>query len=186
MTCIAIVTDGKKTVIGGDSAGVAGYSLAVRKDTKVFTKKDASGVRWLFGFTDSFRMGELIQFELKLPKMTEKDRRGPYRHMVKHFIPATRKCLSTSGFTKIKDNRERGGVFIASVLGKIFVIGSDFQVEEPLYPFHAVGCGGDIALGSLYTSVLEKDLVKRVRTALEAAQRFSAGVREPFVILESS
>ena len=58
MTCIVAVTDGKKIVMGGDSAGVSGYSLTIRKDKKVFKRKDESGTEWLFGFTTSFRMGE--------------------------------------------------------------------------------------------------------------------------------
>lgn len=187
MTCIAVVTNGKKTVIGGDSAGVRGYSLSLqtRKDKKVFVKQ-AGKVELLFGFTSSFRMGELIQFELPLPKITKDDRADLYRFMVARFIPAVRKCLSDGGFARKKDNVEEGGAFIVSLLGRIFTVHSDFQVEEPLESFCAVGCGEGLALGSLYTSAHEKDMVKRVRTALEAAQKFSAGVREPFVIIESS
>jgi hypothetical protein len=38
--------------IGGDSAGVSGYSMTVRADAKVFTVGP-----YLLGFTTSFRMG---------------------------------------------------------------------------------------------------------------------------------
>lgn len=185
MTCIAVVTNGKKTVMGGDSAGVGGgYSLQTRKDRKVFVKQERK-VKWLLGFTTSFRMGELIQFELQLPKITKDDKADLYRFMVVRFVPVVRKCLADGGFAEKKDNVERGGSFMVSLLGRIFVIHSDFQVAEPLDPFCAVGCGEDLALGSLYTSAREKNLVKRVRTALEAAQKFSTSVREPFVIIES-
>lgn len=40
MTCIAAITDGKTVWVGGDSAGVAGSSLEIRADEKVFTRKD--------------------------------------------------------------------------------------------------------------------------------------------------
>ena len=36
MTCIVGIADGAKVWIGGDSAGVAGWSLTVRADEKVF------------------------------------------------------------------------------------------------------------------------------------------------------
>ena len=131
MTCIAVVTNGKKTVIGGDSAGVGGYSLTVRKDRKVFARQDASGVNWLFGFTSSFRMGELIQFELELPEIAKGDKKDLYKFMVTKFIPKLRNCLSDGGFASKKDNVERGGVFITSLRGRIFTVESDFQVGEP-------------------------------------------------------
>lgn len=184
MTCIAVITDGKRIVIGGDSAGVGGYSLIVRKDQKVFERKDESGTEWLFGFTTSFRMGELIQYELKLPKIKEKHRKDLYAFMVRKFIPALRDCLKKGGYARKQYEVERGGTFIVGLLGRIFEIESDYQVGEPLDNFSAVGCGHDLAKGSLYTSSGMKNLRARVQLALEAAQKFSAGVREPFVILE--
>ena len=186
MTCIVAVTDGKKIVMGGDSAGVSGYSLTIRKDKKVFKRKDESGTEWLFGFTTSFRMGELVQFELELPEITPEDKQYLYRFMVMQFIPSLRKCLKEGGWATIDKNIERGGTFIVALLGEIFVIGSDYQVGESLDLFDAVGCGEDIAKGSLYTSQKLKSLKRRALLALEAAQRLSAGVREPFNIIESN
>ena len=107
MTCIAAVTDGNKIVIGGDSAGVGGLSLTVRRDKKVFKRADKSGTEWVFGFTSSFRMGELIQYELKLPEITEEDREDLYAFMVKKFIPKLRKCLKKGGYARNKSGEER-------------------------------------------------------------------------------
>ena len=59
---VGLVQDGS-VYIGADSAGVYGMSLTVRADTKVFRKK-----KYLFGFTTSFRMGQLIRYAMKLPK----------------------------------------------------------------------------------------------------------------------
>jgi len=57
MTCIVGLIDkeSKKIYMGGDSAGVANYSLSVRKDPKVFKRYG-----FIFGFTSSFRMGQLL------------------------------------------------------------------------------------------------------------------------------
>jgi hypothetical protein len=184
MTCIAVVTDGKDIVIGGDSAGVGGLSLTIRKDPKVFKRKSASGIEWVFGFTTSFRMGELIQYHLKLPKVDKEARRDLYKFMVTKFIPSLRKCLHSGGYAEIENEQESGGTFIVGLLGRIFKVGDDYQVGESAFPFNAVGCGQDIALGSLYTTQRVNNLRKRVEIALQATEYFSAGVRGPFVIIE--
>ena len=68
--------------------------------------------------------------------------------------------------------------------GQLFVVESDYQVGVTADSYAAVGCGADIALGALYgTAGSDMPPRKRVTTALRAAERFSAGVRAPFVCL---
>ena len=50
MTAIAAIVQDNVVYIGGDSAGVGGYSLEVRKDPKVFITGP-----FVMGFTTSFR-----------------------------------------------------------------------------------------------------------------------------------
>ena len=186
MTCIVAITDGENMVIGGDSAGVAGLRLTVRKDPKVFIREDRSGTEWLFGFTSSFKMGELIQYELALPEIKKSNTEDLYGFMVKEFIPAVRKCFKDGGYARKKDDEESAGTFLVCLLGRIFEIEGDYQVGEPMDNFAAVGCAEDVAKGSLYTTEGRvKSSLKRAQMALEAAERFSGGVRAPFVILES-
>ncbi|MBI5421253.1 MAG: hypothetical protein HZA35_02970 [Parcubacteria group bacterium] len=184
MTCIAIATDGENIVMGGDSAGVGGSDLTIRKDRKVFQRTGLDKTKWVFGFTTSFRMGELIQYELTLPKVDARARKDLYGFMVKKFIFSLRKCFKKGGWAEREKGRESGGTFIIGLLGRIFVIYNDYQVEEPMDPFGAVGCGSDAAKGSLYTSQKDRNLKRRVHIALEAAQRFSTGVRKPFVFVK--
>ncbi len=54
MTAIVGLVHNATVYIGGDSAGVSGYSMTVRADSKVFTIGP-----YLMGFTTSFRMGQL-------------------------------------------------------------------------------------------------------------------------------
>ncbi len=54
MTCIAAVAHEGNVWMGADSAGVSGLALAVRRDPKIYRVGD-----FLFGFTSSFRMGQL-------------------------------------------------------------------------------------------------------------------------------
>ncbi len=72
--------------------------------------------------------------------------------------------------------------FVYTMTG-MFEIASDFQVGEVLKNYVSVGCGCSYALGSMYsTEKSSKDPKSRIVIALEAAQEFSAGVREPFII----
>jgi len=59
-------------------------------------------------------------------------------------------------------------------------------VLEPESGYCAVGCGEDLALGSLYTTEsLNWTPDDRVKIALEAAEKFSSMVQRPFHILNT-
>jgi hypothetical protein len=92
MTCIAALVKDKKVYMGADSAGLAGYHLGIRADRKIFMN---SG--FLFGFTSSFRMGQLLQYSFKPPPFKGRDLD---RFMVRDFIEAVRKCLSKGGLVR--------------------------------------------------------------------------------------
>ena len=171
---VGLVQDGS-VFIGGDSAGVSGLNLAVRADTKVFRKD-----RYLFGFTTSFRMGQLIRYSLRLPKP-----KGDIdKFMATRFIDALRDCLKTGGWAKKENDREEGGTFLVGVGGQLFAVYDDYQVGTAADGFAAVGCGDQVALGALYATQ-DGGLKprRRIKIALRAAERFSAGVRGPFVCM---
>jgi ATP-dependent protease HslVU (ClpYQ) peptidase subunit len=171
---VGLVHDGS-VFIGGDSAGVSGLSLAVRADTKVFQRD-----RYLFGFTTSFRMGQLIRYAFRLP--TPKGEIDKF--MATRFIDGLRDCLKAGGWAKKENDREEGGTFLVGVRGQLFAVYDDYQVAKAADGFAAVGCGDQVALGALYAtagSALKPR--RRIRIALRAAERFSAGVRGPFVCM---
>lgn len=174
MTCIAGVVDGREVLIGGDSAGVGvGFGLRVRNDRKVF----ANGA-FVFGFTTSFRMGQLIAFGFEPPKPPD-DEGDLMRFMVVDFINAIRTRLKEGGFVKISDQVESGGAFLVGVHGRLFHVQADFQVGEAAHGFDACGSGDMLALGSLHSTV-GRPAQERVLAALQAAEAFNAGVRGPF------
>ena len=177
MTAIVGLAQAGSVYLGGDSAGVSGMSLTVRADTKVFRKD-----RYLFGFTTSFRMGQLIRYSLTVPKPGgDLD-----SFMATTFIDAVRDCLKAGGWAAKENDREEGGTFLVGVRGQLFAVYDDYQVARAADGFAAVGCGDLIALGALYaTADLGMGPRRRVRTALAAAERFSAGVRGPFVCLKA-
>lgn len=175
MTCIVGLVDADSVWISGDSAGVARLDLVVRADQKVWRKG-----KFVYGFTSSFRMGQLLRYSLTVPEQYPSQ--GVEEYMVGPFIDAARRCLKDGGFAETHDGAERGGTFLVGYAGRLFEIGSDYQVGESVDGFAAVGCGDSYALGSLYSTGGEPR--SRVQLALESAEAFSAGVRSPFVILK--
>ena len=171
MTCIVGLVEKGNVYIGGDSAGVGGYSLTVRADRKVFRNGD-----FVMGFTTSFRMGQLLHHAFSPPKRhpdTDVD-----RFMVTDFIDGVRRCLKDGGYAEKHNDAESGGVFLVGYAGRLFRVDNDYQVGEAADGYDAVGCGEDIARGALFASTGKS--LDRLRAALEASERFSAGVRGPF------
>src|SRR5579859_258923 len=161
--------------MGGDSAGVAGYDLTVRVDRKVFRNGP-----YVMGFTTSFRMGQLLchGFEPPAPPEPGADLEA---FMATTFIDAVRERLKAGGWAVKNLEREQGGNFLVGVRGRLFEIGSDYQVGESLNGYAAVGCGDQVAHGALFASK-GRPPTDRVVLALVAAERFSAGVRRPFAV----
>jgi ATP-dependent protease HslVU (ClpYQ) peptidase subunit len=177
MTCIVGVAHKGGVTIGGDSAGVGGLSLTVRKDPKVFRNGPC-----LIGFTSSFRMGQLLRFRLKVPDHPKG--LPAYDWMATTFVDAVRDCLKAGGFAKKDNEAETGGVFLVGYRGRLYFVGDDYQVGVAAGGVDAVGCGWEIARGALYAT-RGQEPKSRVLTALRAAEAYSAGVRGPFVVLES-
>lgn len=174
MTCIVGLVDSGKVFIGGDSAGVAGLNLTVRSDAKVFRNGD-----FLFGFTSSFRMGQLLRYALIHPKRFPDKSVDSF--MVTDFVDAVRNCLKSGGYARRDRETESGGTFLVGYEGRLFRIEDDYQVGESASPYDAVGCGADFALGAMFASNGAAPEI-RVAQALSAAEANSAGVRAPFVI----
>jgi ATP-dependent protease HslVU (ClpYQ) peptidase subunit len=173
MTCIAGLIDNDKVYIGGDSAGISNYDLTIRNDPKVF--KNGS---FLFGFTSSFRMVQILRFKFKPPY--HKPEINAEEFMTTEFIDAVRQCLKENGYAEINNNQETAGTFLVGYQNSLFIIDSDYQVGISHFNFAAVGCGAPYALGSLNSTSGNPE--ERIKKALETAERFSAGVRGPFKI----
>lgn len=173
MTCIVGLVDAGKVYIGGDSAGVEGLELTVLANRKVFRNGTMA-----LGFTDSFRLGQLLRFALIVPD--HDPRVDVERYMVTTFVDAVRACLKTGGYARRINEEESAGRFLVGYQGRLFLVDADYQVDCPADGFAAIGCGHQIAHGALYATQ-GRPAEERVRLALEAAERFSVGVRGPFV-----
>ena len=184
MTCIVGFVDkkNKKVIIGGDSAGVSGFDLTVRKDPKVFKVKD-----FIIGGTTSFRMLQILRFKFNPPEIDDKEL---YEYMCTDFIDSVREVFKENGFEKkYSSGDELGGCFLVGYKDRLFMVEDDFQVSETIRGFDAVGCGATYALGSIYSDNDNVDYItssrNKVKKSLLAAEFFSSGVRSPFVIIET-
>jgi ATP-dependent protease HslVU (ClpYQ) peptidase subunit len=173
MTCIVGVVEGGEVWIGGDSAGVSSWVSTIRADEKVFRSGE-----FLYGFTTSFRMGQLLRYKLEPPAIDTWDLR---RYMATTFIDAVRSTLKDGGFLKKSSEQEEGGTFLVGVRGQLFKVCGDFQVGVAAVGYDACGCGQELALGALYATA-GRPAPDRIETALRAAAHFSNGVRAPFVV----
>ena len=178
MTCIVGFSTKGKVYIGGDSAGVGGWNLTVRKDQKVFKNGPC-----IMGFTSSFRMGDLLHYSLTVPERHSDE--DVDKWMRTAFIDAVRNCLKMGGYATKEKEAEEGGVFLVGYDGRLFYSDSDYQVGEALDCYDAVGCGEAYAKGAMAAMISAGDIAPEnmIRIALEITERNCAGVRAPFNIV---
>jgi ATP-dependent protease HslVU (ClpYQ) peptidase subunit len=188
MTCIVALIDGNKVYMGGDAAASDEKSgmIVQRTDPKVF-KVGQFGI----GFTDSFRMGQILQYGWKPPVYTPtKNNSNLDKFMKTKFVDSVKEAFQQNGYGKFGNNApddgDEGGVFLIAVAGtgRVFTMECDFHIGECDVMYMAEGSGQQVALGSLFTSSNIKTPRKRVRMALEAAAKFIMSVRGPFTIIE--
>lgn len=180
MTCIIGYNDkrNQKIYMIGDSAGVSNYDICERDDKKVFTNGD-----FLFGFTSSFRMGQILRF-LDIPKQKD-DLQSDYEYMCTTFIDAIIAAFKDKNFGKTVDGERHGGIFMAAYRGTLYTIHSDFQVGICSRGFDSVGCGESYALGAMAVKDLckdeplnEDDLVD----VMDCVIKLSCGVIPPYTL----
>jgi ATP-dependent protease HslVU (ClpYQ) peptidase subunit len=178
MTCIVGMVCPKtgNVYMGGDSAGVSGYSLQIRTDEKVFRTGP-----FLMGFTTSFRMGQLLRYDLEPPEHPTK--MSSMQYMVTRFIPTVRELFKGGGFQKLESGVESGGTFLVGYRNQLYNVQSDYQIAVPRCGMDAVGCGFELALGAMAALTGQKPQ-QRIRRALEITAEFNIGVRAPFKVLK--
>jgi hypothetical protein len=177
MTCIAAIAEGGKVWMGGDSLSGSGYSYHLRTQPKVFRNGE-----FLMGSTGPSRLSQLLEHSFSPPTLTEGEKFESY--LATRFTVSLRNCLKDGGLAEREKDREStgDGKFLLGFRGRLFSIDCWYAFTETTLGYDACGCGEDYALGSLYSTKSGKP-EDRLRTALEAAERHSMGVRGPFTIL---
>ncbi len=176
MTCIVGLVEDGITYIAGDSAGSNSYVMRPRADRKVFRKGS-----FLFGCAGSFRMAQLLKYNLDIP--VRNGATPPDRYIHTAFLDAIRVTMWQGGHSQQVLGEELiAGAVIFSYQGGLYSLEPDYQIAELSVPFMAIGCGAQVALGSLHSTDGMKP-TERVRMALEASEQYTQGVRRPFILL---
>ena len=185
MTCIIGYKDGDKVYIGADSLGSNGYLGRINKNKKVFKLKDSANI--IAGYTDSFRMGQILQYSKGLfDELSLLQNKINEEYMITKFIPTLQKKFSEGGFERNNNGEKKAGNFIVAVKDKLYEVQGDYSVLEPHEDFCAVGCGQDFAYGSLCTTKdMDIAITERIIKALESAEQCAVGVQRPFYIINT-
>lgn len=175
MTCIVGISDGKNVTLGGDAAASSpgDRELYILRTEKVF----AAG-EYLIGYCASYRAGQIAQYQVEWPAPGEVDGADLCRFVVNEVVPVL--CKALGGGTT------QPGQFLIGLRGHLFSIANDFSATELEEPWIAIGSGRLPAYGALYAmegSSLDPQV--KARRALEAAERYTTNVRQPFVVLSS-
>jgi ATP-dependent protease HslVU (ClpYQ) peptidase subunit len=176
MTCIVGLSENGTVYIGADSASASGWEVRASNTPKVFRRGP-----FIIGYTTSFRMGQILHYQVDLPEAETYDE----EYMVTKFIEAIRTKFKELGFSKIDSNEETGGTFLVGVAGHIYEIADDFQVQSFADGICAIGCGSSYALGAM-AALKSTPASDRIERALEIAEYFSGGVCGPFTVLAST
>jgi ATP-dependent protease HslVU (ClpYQ) peptidase subunit len=179
MTCIVgMRTRDGRVFIGGDTLGVGGYSKTLRMDGKVFAKGDM-----IFGFTTSYRMGQIIRYTFSPPSRPEGV--DDMTYLVATFIPSLMTAFRNGQFLTKTNEVAEGGTFLLGYKNELYKIDSDFQVGIAEVGYDACGCGEAYAKGAMHVLWSATESPDRVLTkALEAAMAHSAGVGGRVEIVE--
>lgn len=172
MTCIAgLIDKSGKGHIASDSLGSNGLNKDSYKNRKIFKKGDM-----LIGYTSSYRMGQLLQYSLVLPK--RKVDQSIEEYMYVDFVNAIRELLKINGYAKIESNVEKAGEFLIIYEGRIFRFQPDLALMESQDNFDTCGSGEDFALASIDALLKHTKLPSKtiLHEAIDSASRHIATV----------
>lgn len=176
MTCAIGLKYNNIIYIGADNVGSNEHIKLSRNDQKVFIKNNM-----IFGCTTSYRMINLLQYQLEIPIHNNKSIDA---YMYTDFIETVRTLFKDKGFSKIDANVQTGGNFIVGYQGNLYEIENDFQIVKHNDNFCCVGSGSYYAYGAM--KILQKEKISpenKIKRALEVAEYYNPFVRKPFKIL---
>lgn len=180
MSCIVAIEENNKVYMAGDTLGSSDDYKVSLLNSKVFLVGE-----YAIGFTGSYRIGDLLRDGWSPPEM---DSTMTIReHMVRVFIPSMRALFKENGVDiKAMDQSDSTGesTFLIGFKGTLFIIDTDYSVQQPRSKYTAEGAGFKFALGSLFGTELMANPVDRLDLALKATAEYSQSVAPPFTFIE--
>lgn len=175
--CIGYKTD-KMIYFAGDTQGSNTETKETRLDPKVFKNKNI-----LIATCGSFRMRDVLMYELDLPKLNMDEDIDKYIRTT--VINAIRNLFIEKGICIKNEESDLAspGDILLGIKDKIYKIESDFQVGEVDKPYVAIGCGSREAMGAMtmYEKYLDlpqtkKDTENFLINALETTAELNINV----------
>jgi len=169
MTCIIGFIDKskRKMTIAGDRLGSNGHTGSPINQPKIFKRG-----KILFGYTSSFRYGQILEHYLTIPKDT---RKSAYDYMVLDLVPLIRTILEEHKYTG-SDEKAKSGVSIFMYKGFVYELQSDWSVLE-YTNIRSVGSGEDVATGAMIAlRDIPMSAKKRANIVLDAASEVVVSV----------
>lgn len=179
MTCIVGLVEGDQVLMGGDSAfsNMQTHELIACSNQKVFRNGP-----FLIGVCGSARVGDVLRYSFTPPKHPRGMDVG--RFMRTSFVDAVREAFRKAGLYRKDEPEEVDSIVLFGYRRKLFVLEEDLHIHEAIDDFAAIGSGGSVASGAMAVSQGVAGR-KRIKAALEAAERYTASVRRPFYVLEA-
>ena len=176
MTCIVGIEHVGGALLTADSMSSDYYSADISTVPKLIRVGD-----YVFGFTSSWRMGDLLRYNVSIQSAP---RRDLHRHIVTHVIPAVRESFKQGGFATQKEGAEVGGEFSIAVRDHVFRVSPDYMFGRSAHGYDSVGSGAKTALGALAVTP-GMDPKARAKAALLAAEKHTCHVRRPWRLMST-
>jgi hypothetical protein len=133
-----------------------------------------------FAYTSSFRMADIIQYQLIIPqRLSDIDDKT---YIKKYVAEEIRSVLKEFGFLRRNgEDEETSGTFLVYYNGVVYHFYNDLQCLLVNNNFHCIG-SGEQAMRASFKAVAEDDIKNSLKKCLEITSSIVEGVGEPFFI----
>lgn len=180
MTCICgMVRDGH-VYMAGDMMGSNGFTGRVYPDSKVFVNGN-----FIVGYTSSFRMGQILEWNWEEPLRQEgiSDR----QYMQQNVVESLRETFAVYGYGVKEGLEDVGGNFLIGYKGNLYEMQDNFSLLC-INDFSAIGSGQYHAEAILLNNFnnLERHPFNIMQDAIVTAAYFTQSVSEECTMYSSN
>jgi len=168
MSCVVGLIEDSHVYIGAD--GFATTDEGERRP--IIANKIIRNKNYLIGYTGSVRTGQIVSPHYFDPPEKIED----FAEELREHLYA-KGCVATAegGISMQTSN------FLIASEGRLFEVLMDFQLNEVMGNYTAIGSGGAYAMGAMYVlSKVRLDPVSKLELALKAAAEFHTSCGPPF------
>lgn len=186
MTCVIGYLDKKNDCVylGGDSLGSNGWMKTTYHQRKVFHSKDTDNL--IIGLSGTFNL-QALEYEKLFDELELLKDKIDREYLITKFVPKLREVVNKYNANMNKDNlNQMEGALLFGYKSQLFQIQCNYSLLEPANGFDVIGCGYQVALGSLYTTKdADMSIEDKIIKALEASEALNEGVQRPFYIVNT-